>query len=145
MPNTAFRRDLSDYKVILLIAGLVAKPEVLKKLFILSYADIKAVGPETWNEWKENLLSDLYYKVMEELSGTRAIYSEEELIVKIKKEINEKLCLIHPPAWLDEQLQDMETRYLLITPPEKIMNHLHMINKLKNGTGREGTRGYHTG
>ena len=131
MPNTAFRRDLSDYKVILLIASLVAKPEVLKKLFILSYADIKAVGPETWNEWKENLLSDLYYKVMEELAGTRAIYSEEEMIVKIKKEIGEKLCLIHPPAWLDEQLQDMETRYLLITPPEKIMNHLHMINKLK--------------
>ncbi len=130
MPNTAFRRDLSDSKVILLIARLVAKPEVLKKLFVLSYADIKAVGPETWNEWKENLLSELYSKVMEELSGTRAIYSEEEILAKVKKDISEKLCLIYPPAWLDEQLQNMETRYLLITPPEKIMNHLHMINRL---------------
>ena len=131
MPNIAFRRDLSDTKVILLIGRLVAKPEVLKKLFILSYADIKAVGPETWNEWKEKLLSELYFKVMEELSGTRAIYSEEEIIAKVKKDISEKLCLIYPPAWLDEQLQYMETRYLLITPPEKIMNHLHMINQLR--------------
>ena len=134
MPNIAFRRDLSDTKVILLIGRLVAKPEVLKKLFILSYADIKAVGPETWNEWKEKLLSELYFKVMEELSGTRAIYSEEEIIAKVKKDISEKLCLIYPPAWLDEQLQYMETRYLLITPPEKIMNHLHMINRLRMDT-----------
>ncbi|MBI5755495.1 MAG: [protein-PII] uridylyltransferase, partial [Nitrospirae bacterium] len=131
MPNTAFRRDLSDDKVILMMAQQVARPEVLKKLFILSYADIKAVGPETWNEWKENLLTELYYKVMEELSGTRAIYSVEELIAKTKKDIGEKLCLIFPPAWLDEQLQDMESRYLVITPPEKIINHLHMINKLR--------------
>ncbi len=132
MPNIAFRRDLSDAKVILLIARLVAKPDVLKKLFILTYADINAVGPETWNEWKDNLLSELYFKVMEELSGTRAIYSEEELIAKIKKEIGGKLCLIYPPSWLDEQLQYMETRYLLITPPEKIIKHLHMINQLNS-------------
>ena len=71
---------------------------------------------------------------MEELSGTRAIYSEVELLAKIKKDISEKLCLIYPPAWLDEQLQYMETRYLLITPPEKIINHLHMINQLKMDT-----------
>ena len=134
MPNTAFRRDLNDTKVLLLIARLVAKPEALKKLFILSYADIKAVGPETWNDWKEQLLSELYSKVMEELSGTRAIYSVEELLVKIKKDISDKLCLIYPPAWLDEQLQYLETRYLLITPPEKIMNHLHMINQLNMDT-----------
>ncbi|MCC7201255.1 MAG: [protein-PII] uridylyltransferase [Nitrospirae bacterium] len=134
MPNIAFRRDLSDTKVILLIARLVAKPEVLKKLFILSYADINAVGPDTWNEWKENLLSELYIKVLEELTGTRVTYSEEELIARIKKNIGEKLCLIYPPDWLDEQLHCMETRYLLITPPEKIMNHLQMINQLRKDT-----------
>ncbi len=133
MSLIAFRRDLSEDKVILLFAREVARPEILKKLFVLTYSDIKAVGPDTWNEWKENLLTDLYYKTMEELSGTRAIYSEEDLISRIKKDIGEKLCLIYPPDWLDAQLHDMETRYLLITPPEKIMNHLHMINKLKEG------------
>ncbi|MBI5038272.1 MAG: [protein-PII] uridylyltransferase [Nitrospirae bacterium] len=131
MSLIAFRRDLSEDKVILLFAREVARPELLKKLFVLTYADIRAVGPDTWNEWKENLLTDLYYKTMEELSGTRAIYSEEDIISRIKKDIGEKLCLIYSPEWLDEQLHSMEPRYLLITPPEKIMNHLHMVNKLK--------------
>jgi len=131
MSQIAFRRDLSEDKVILLFSRQVATPDLLRKLFILTYADIKAVGPDTWNEWKEHLLTELYYRAMEELSGTRAIYSEEGIIAKVKKEISERLCLIYPQEWLDDLLQDMGSRYLLITPPEKIINHLHMINKLK--------------
>lgn len=131
MSQIALRRDLSEDKVILLFARQMATPDLLRKLFVLTYADIKAVGPDTWNEWKENLLTELYYRAMEELSGTRAIYSEEGIIAKIKKDIAERLCLIYPQEWLDERLQDMESRYLIITPPEKIVNHLHMINQLK--------------
>lgn len=130
MPNIAFRRDLSEDKVILLFSRDVATPEILRKLFVLTFADINAVGPETWNGWKENLLTDLYFRAMEELSGTKAVYSEEDILSKVKSEIEEKLCLIYPQGWLEERLKDMETRYLLVTPPEKIMNHLHEINKL---------------
>ncbi len=130
MSQIAFRRDLSEDKVILLFSREVATPEILRKLFVMTYADINAVGPETWNEWKESLLTDLYYRAMEELSGTRAIYSEENIIMKIKKDIEERLCVMYPPEWLDEQLKNMEARYLLVTPPEKIISHLNMINKL---------------
>ncbi|MDD5434844.1 MAG: [protein-PII] uridylyltransferase [Nitrospira sp.] len=130
MSQIAFRRDLSEDKVILLFSREVATPEILRKLFVMTYADINAVGPETWNEWKENLLTDLYYRAMEELSGTKAIYSEENIIMKIKKDIEERLCVMYPPEWLDEQLRNMESRYLLVTPPEKIISHLNMINKL---------------
>ena len=133
MSLIAFRRDLSEDKVIFLFAREVTTPELLRKLFVLTYADIKAVGPDTWNKWKEDLLTELYFRTMEDLSGTRATYSEENIISRIKKDINERLCLIYPPEWLDEQLHNMEPRYLLITPPEKIMNHLHMINKLTKG------------
>ena len=131
MSLIAFRRDLSEDKVILLFAREVATPDVLRKLFVITYADIKAVGPDAWNEWKENLLTQLYYRTMEELSGTKAIYSEQEIIERLKKEIGERLCIIYPKDWLDEQLHDMESRYLIVTQPEKIINHFHMINNLK--------------
>ena len=133
MSHIAFRRDLSEDKVILLFSRRVATPDILRKLFILTYADIKAVGPDAWNDWKENLLTELYYRAMEELSGTKAIYSEEDLINKLKEEIEEKLCLIYPQEWLDTQLQDMENRYLLVTSSDRIINHLHMINRLRSG------------
>ena len=56
MANIAFRRDLHDEKVILNFAREVKTEETLKKLLILTIADIAAVGPDVMNKWKETLL-----------------------------------------------------------------------------------------
>ncbi|MBI4715640.1 MAG: [protein-PII] uridylyltransferase [Nitrospirae bacterium] len=130
MSHIAFRRDLADDKVIVLFARQVAKPEVLKKLFILTCADIQAVGPDTWTEWKKNLLTELFHRTMEELTGARVTLSETERIERIGKEIGERLCLLIPQEWLDEALADMETRYLLVTSTNRILGHLYMIRRL---------------
>jgi len=60
MSDTAFRRDLSDFKTILDFAELVQSPERLRLLLALTVVDIRAVGPGVWNSWKRQLLSDLY-------------------------------------------------------------------------------------
>jgi [protein-PII] uridylyltransferase len=60
MSATAFKRDLSDFKTILDFAELVASPERLRLLMILTVVDIRAVGPGVWNNWKGQLLRDLY-------------------------------------------------------------------------------------
>ena len=56
MANTAFRRDPYDDKVLLKFSRAVGSPELLKKLLILTAADIAAVGPGTLTKWKESLL-----------------------------------------------------------------------------------------
>ena len=71
MANTAFRRDIHDDKVILNFAREVKTPEVLKKLLILTVADIAAVGPDVMNKWKEALLMELYLRTFAEISGER--------------------------------------------------------------------------
>ncbi|MBI5197638.1 MAG: HD domain-containing protein, partial [Nitrospirae bacterium] len=133
MSHIAFRRDLADDKVILLFARQVARPEVLKKLFVLTYADIRAVGPDTWTEWKKNLLTELFCRTMAELTGTRVAFSVEERIQRLKTEIDEKVCLLFPPGWIDEMLNDVESRYLLVTPPDRIIHHLQRIYQLTQG------------
>ncbi|MGW8178549.1 MAG: [protein-PII] uridylyltransferase family protein, partial [bacterium] len=60
MSSVVFRRDLEDDQVISRFADLVRDPEVLRLLTLLTYADIKAVAPGTLNEWKRDLLWQLY-------------------------------------------------------------------------------------
>ena len=61
MSKTAFRYDLNDPKTIQDFAAIVQSPERLKLLFVLTVADIRAVGPNTWNGWKAALMRDLYH------------------------------------------------------------------------------------
>ncbi len=60
MSDTAFKRDVSDFKTVLDFAQLVQSPERLRLLLTLTVVDIRAVGPGIWNGWKRQLLSNLY-------------------------------------------------------------------------------------
>nr|WP_047167209.1 [protein-PII] uridylyltransferase [Sphingomonas sp. Y57] len=60
MSDTAFKRDLSDFKTILDFAERVQSPERLRLLLCLTIVDIRAVGPGVWNGWKRQLLGDIY-------------------------------------------------------------------------------------
>ncbi|MDO8360676.1 MAG: [protein-PII] uridylyltransferase, partial [Devosia sp.] len=69
MSTVAQSRDLSDRKTIENFAAVVQNLERLKLLTILTTADIKAVGPGTWNGWKAQLLRTLYYETELLLTG----------------------------------------------------------------------------
>ena len=60
MSRTAFKRDLADFKTILDFVEIVASHERLRLLLLLTVVDIRAVGPGVWNNWKGQLLRDLY-------------------------------------------------------------------------------------
>ncbi len=69
MAMTSQRCDLSDRAVIRAFATRVGDIERLRFLLVLTVADIRAVGPNVWNEWKGSLLSDLYRATERELMG----------------------------------------------------------------------------
>ncbi len=54
------RFDLSDPEVIQSFADRVGDMERLNYLLLLTIADISAVGPNVWNDWKGSLLQELY-------------------------------------------------------------------------------------
>jgi len=58
--EAAFKRDLSDRVTIERFVGEVQSLEKLRMLFVLTVADIRAVGPNLWNAWKGSLLRELY-------------------------------------------------------------------------------------
>ncbi|MFG1360792.1 [protein-PII] uridylyltransferase [Xanthobacter pseudotagetidis] len=69
MSTVAQSRDLSDRKTIENFAAVVQNLERMKLLTIITTADIRAVGPGTWNGWKAQLLRTLYYETEPVLTG----------------------------------------------------------------------------
>ena len=67
MSDYAQKRDISDPSTVAAFARLVAGPERLRMLLVLTVADIRAVGPGVWNGWKGQLLRELY-------SATEAVF-----------------------------------------------------------------------
>lgn len=71
MSETAQKRDITDPRTIVKFANLVGDVEHLRLLYLLTVADIRAVGPNVWNTWKRQLLNDLYHNTEAALRGGR--------------------------------------------------------------------------
>ncbi|TFB11273.1 HD domain-containing protein [Candidatus Marinimicrobia bacterium MT.SAG.2] len=69
MEQTAFRRDISLLETIELFCLKIKDVETLNCLYLLTYADLYAVNPTVWSEWKRSLLSNLYRNALDYLNG----------------------------------------------------------------------------
>ena len=97
MSATAFKRDIDDEKTIEDFVARVQSPERLKLLLVLTVADIRAVGPKTWNGWKAALLRELYHRAVEVMSGglvgeaiPARVKAAQEAAQKLLPEFDEK-------------------------------------------------------
>lgn len=78
LSNTAFKRDLGDPKTIADFVELVQTPERLKLLLVLTVADIRAVAPAVWNEWKAALMRNLFNRAMQAMGSGEALSGSRE-------------------------------------------------------------------
>ena len=63
MSDYAQKRDVADPDTVQAFAEMVGDPERLRMLLVLTAADIRAVGPGVWNNWKGRLMRDLFSRV----------------------------------------------------------------------------------
>ena len=84
MSLAAFKRDLSDPKTIADFAVLVQSPERLRLLLVLTVADIRAVGPNVWNQWKAVLLRELYNATADLLTDGHEADSRDSRVAEAK-------------------------------------------------------------
>ncbi len=72
MSHTAFKRDVFDPKTAEDFVAEVQSPEHLRLLYALTEADIRAVGPNVWNGFKEQLLKTLFDAALERMQGSES-------------------------------------------------------------------------
>ncbi|RPI22933.1 MAG: HD domain-containing protein [Acidobacteria bacterium] len=143
MSSVVFRRDLDDPEVARRFVDLVNDPGRLRLLTLMTYADIKAVAPGTLNDWKKDLLWQLYVAAYNKLTLG---FGEERIE---EEDVGEKL-LLDLPAELDGDnferfLEGFPRRYLMTVPPPEIYEHFRLASALSAEnpvqlrlTGRDG-------
>jgi [protein-PII] uridylyltransferase len=111
MSEIAQRRDISDPRTVAHFARTVGTSERLRMLLVLTVADIRAVGPDVWNDWKGQLLRELYRLTEATLHGGRS--DEEsvrthlfELAAGAKQDLRERVGEVGAPATWLESLHD---------------------------------------
>lgn len=143
MSHTAFRRDLNDPKIILTFARKMKTVEVLQKMFILTVADISAVGPEVMTKWKESLLGELYARTYESMiegkEPTKTERGKSVLQPAARKTLlgviaTQGTAIPSPDpdwlSWVDEQLRQLPDWYMASTPVEQMAAHLMAVRNL---------------
>jgi [protein-PII] uridylyltransferase len=80
------RFDLSDPEVIRTFAERIGNRSRLHYLLLLTVADIAAVGPNVWNEWKGSLLQQLYLLTEQHLRSDETVTETAERLYQMRVE-----------------------------------------------------------
>ncbi|MBN1302213.1 MAG: HD domain-containing protein [Melioribacteraceae bacterium] len=80
MEQVAFRRNINDPSTLNNFSSIFHSIEALDLLYLVTYADLSAVSPVIWTNWKSDLLYQLYFKTKsmleDKVSGEELLYSD---------------------------------------------------------------------
>ncbi|MCK9418042.1 MAG: [protein-PII] uridylyltransferase [Nitrospirae bacterium] len=125
------RRELSDRKVIADFSRLVQDRENLSMLYLLTYADISAVNPTSWTQWKAALLQDLYLRTLNHLDASAQTVEEERArLTAASDRIKNAADGQFSSQEIDEFIATMPEQYLLTASTRRVLDHLSMMKKL---------------
>jgi [protein-PII] uridylyltransferase len=132
MSQIAQKRDVEDETLVAEFARIVGSIDRLKALYLLTFADMRAVAPSVYNNWRDMLLSDLYMRSLKVLEqGDREAVDPARRLVVVKGEVREQLQAAGAPAALvAEFLERMPDRYFLSTPPDDMAMHFSLMRGL---------------
>ena len=128
MSIIAQSRDLGDPKTIRDFADIVQSPERLKLLLLLTVADIRAVGPGTWNSWKGQLLRQLYYETEPLVAGGHTQTGRKQRVAVAQAALREALADL-PTADVEQFIARQYVDYWLRTEPRKQADHARLMHR----------------
>ena len=129
MSHIAQRRDIDDPKTIADFAATAGDPQRLKMLYLLTWADMRAVGPGVLTPWQATILHELYRRSLARLTGGRSERpSRTQLAERLRLAVGEEVSAQAVKA----HLAMMSERYLATTGVQRMAEHLSMLQQLNN-------------
>mgnify|MGYP003997642195 FL=1 len=127
--DTALHQDIHQPAVIRQFASTVVSLERLQGLYLLSYAELRAVAPGTLTAWKKILLSELYERTLKYLKNPESLEEQPRATrVGVFKALHREL----PVNDIEEHLRQMPQDYLMTASSEEVALHIRLIRSFKD-------------
>lgn len=123
MSQTALHRNINDMELVAEFASFVGSIKMLNILFVLTCADISAVGPEVLNPWKMQLMTDLLHRCREVLDGDGPREGEPRAHSQLDDIVNSVAATVdneQDQQWLRQVTRNLPRNYLLSHAPNDI-------------------------
>ncbi len=128
LAHVAFRQNLEDESVIVGFAVEIGSTDALNMLYLLTCADIEAVGLGVLNDWKIELLTDLYNRTRRQLAGGEfnVDSQSEEKRRDVLKRVSDSE---DKPAW-ERLVASLPAGYLAVRDASVVSKELHSLRDL---------------
>jgi len=130
MSHLAQRRDVRDDGLVIDFCRTVGTVDNLQRLYVLTYADMSAVAPGVWNNWRGTLVTELYRRAREVFD--RGVFEPEDRGARAARVRERVIASVVPTARgiVSELLEHMPDGYILGTPEEVIPGHAELRRRL---------------
>src|SRR5688572_26458073 len=127
MSHIAQRRDIDDPKTIADFAATVGDPQRLRMLYLLTYADMRAVGPGVLTGWQAVVLHELYARTLTHLTGGRVERpNRHQLAPRLATLVGDGASLQDAKA----HLALTSDRYVASTSVQRMAEHVRLVQRL---------------
>ncbi len=133
MNHLAFRRDTSDEQMVVRFAREVGSPQLLRMLYVLTASDLAAVGPETWDDWKADIVLGLYRHTMYRLAGDSSAAAPIDQLASRRTAVRTLLRRESDREWFLRHIETLPASYANTTEPEQICVDLRMLRDVESG------------
>jgi len=134
MSHVAQHRDLHDDRVIIDFARHLGGIETLKRLYVMTFADMRSVAPNVWNNWRDLLLGECYMRTLELFEkGEFAEEAREARVNRVKQRLRARATLADAGGreTLETVLRTMPASYFLTTPEPSFPHHLDLLREFR--------------
>ncbi|MCH7910177.1 MAG: [protein-PII] uridylyltransferase, partial [Candidatus Hydrogenedentes bacterium] len=126
MTHNALYRDTDDVDIIQDFAKTMKSEHRMRALLLLSYADLSAVGPKVWTEWKGTLLMELYLRTEKVLAG-RSETVDEAFWEHPKSDLVRGRLPDRLRGLVESHVRDLGNRYFAGFSAEAIAGHIECL------------------
>ena len=134
MAETSRWRDLNLNETIQDFVKVVDDTDRLDMLYLLTYADTRAVGENVWTQVNGRFLHELWQRASEALNQELETAPDEERLARAKRRMVKDLKLDNlPEAEVTEHVQSMPPHYLLNQNLDRIAQHIGMVRRVRQG------------
>lgn len=132
MAHVAQKADFQEPGTLERFALAVGSIDRLKALYLLTFADLRAVAPNVYSQWRAMLLGDLYMRTLKLLEhGHLEAVDPARRLALAKAHACELLRAAKAESGAAGRFLDlMPDRYFLVTPAEEIAGHFELMEAL---------------